>query len=229
MYFGCARGSPAATLGVASNAQQQCKLSPQKQCTFQQPQYCHQQNCSQQTIRRIVCTICQLCLVTYITAAGQRTSGPIVCKRAGLLITPSILPFVSMNHAILPPRTALISARSCEHHQKALRFAARPARTSRRCHVRATTFTEDKAKVWVIKCNSWYIFMTCIQSAIAASLSAFDRVSILSEALPYLQRFTGKTVVVKYGGAAMKDPTLKVWQGVTTTSALPHRRRPRPA
>lgn len=40
--------------------------------------------------------------------------------------------------------------------------------------------------------------------------SALDRVSILSEALPYLQRFRGKTVVIKYGGAAMKDPTLKV-------------------
>jgi hypothetical protein len=26
------------------------------------------------------------------------------------------------------------------------------------------------------------------------------------------QRFAGKTVVVKYGGAAMKDPTLKVWR-----------------
>ena len=36
------------------------------------------------------------------------------------------------------------------------------------------------------------------------SFSAFDRVSILSEALPYLQRFRGKTVVIKYGGAAMK-------------------------
>jgi acetylglutamate kinase len=34
-------------------------------------------------------------------------------------------------------------------------------------------------------------------------------VSVLSEALPYLQRFQGKTVVVKYGGAAMKDPSLK--------------------
>lgn len=33
---------------------------------------------------------------------------------------------------------------------------------------------------------------------------------ILSEALPYLQKFRGKTIVVKYGGAAMKDPTLKV-------------------
>lgn len=33
--------------------------------------------------------------------------------------------------------------------------------------------------------------------------------SVLSEALPYLQRFRGKTIVIKYGGAAMKDPTLK--------------------
>lgn len=46
-------------------------------------------------------------------------------------------------------------------------------------------------------------------SAAAAKFSAFDRVSVLSEALPYLQRFRGKTIVVKYGGAAMKDPTLK--------------------
>ena len=41
------------------------------------------------------------------------------------------------------------------------------------------------------------------------SVSAFDRVQILAEALPYLQRFADKTIVVKYGGAAMKDPTLK--------------------
>ena len=39
--------------------------------------------------------------------------------------------------------------------------------------------------------------------------SALDRVSVLSEALPYLQRFRGKTVVVKYGGAAMVDASLK--------------------
>jgi acetylglutamate kinase len=39
--------------------------------------------------------------------------------------------------------------------------------------------------------------------------SAFDRVSVLSEALPYLQRFRGKTIVIKYGGAAMKDESLK--------------------
>ncbi|MEL7502014.1 MAG: acetylglutamate kinase [Cyanobacteria bacterium J06554_6] len=35
------------------------------------------------------------------------------------------------------------------------------------------------------------------------------RVRVLSEALPYIQRFSGQTVVVKYGGAAMKDSALK--------------------
>ena len=45
-------------------------------------------------------------------------------------------------------------------------------------------------------------------------LTAFERVSVLSEALPYLQRFAGRTVVVKYGGAAMKDPTLKASRAV---------------
>ena len=29
--------------------------------------------------------------------------------------------------------------------------------------------------------------------------------SVLSEALPYIQRFAGKTIVVKYGGNAMTD------------------------
>lgn len=42
------------------------------------------------------------------------------------------------------------------------------------------------------------------------ALSMLERVSTLTEALPYLQRFRGKTIVIKYGGAAMKDPTLKV-------------------
>lgn len=48
------------------------------------------------------------------------------------------------------------------------------------------------------------------QAPAVAALSNLDRVSILAEALPYMQRFAGKTIVVKYGGAAMKDPTLKV-------------------
>ncbi|KAG6555150.1 hypothetical protein Mapa_003185 [Marchantia paleacea] len=39
--------------------------------------------------------------------------------------------------------------------------------------------------------------------------TAKDRVDILAEALPFIQRFQNKIVVVKYGGAAMKDPSLK--------------------
>ncbi|MEA5418633.1 acetylglutamate kinase [Spirulina sp. CCNP1310] len=35
------------------------------------------------------------------------------------------------------------------------------------------------------------------------------RVRVLSEALPYIQAFAGRTIVVKYGGAAMKDGSLK--------------------
>jgi acetylglutamate kinase len=35
------------------------------------------------------------------------------------------------------------------------------------------------------------------------------RVRVLSEALPYIQKFAGRTIVIKYGGAAMKDETLK--------------------
>jgi acetylglutamate kinase len=33
---------------------------------------------------------------------------------------------------------------------------------------------------------------------------------ILTEALPYIQKYAGKTIVVKYGGAAMTDESLKV-------------------
>jgi acetylglutamate kinase len=35
------------------------------------------------------------------------------------------------------------------------------------------------------------------------------RVRVLSEALPYIQQFAGRTIVVKYGGAAMRDSSLK--------------------
>ena len=38
--------------------------------------------------------------------------------------------------------------------------------------------------------------------------AAEERASVLIEALPYIQRFHGRIVVVKYGGNAMVDPTL---------------------
>jgi len=39
--------------------------------------------------------------------------------------------------------------------------------------------------------------------------SPHDIAEVLTEALPYIQRFAGKTVVVKYGGNAMVDENLK--------------------
>jgi acetylglutamate kinase len=37
---------------------------------------------------------------------------------------------------------------------------------------------------------------------------AADKAAVLAEALPYIRRFWGKVVVVKYGGSAMEDPSL---------------------
>ena len=39
--------------------------------------------------------------------------------------------------------------------------------------------------------------------------SAKDKAKILAEALPYIQRFHGKTIVIKYGGNAMIEDNLK--------------------
>ncbi len=39
--------------------------------------------------------------------------------------------------------------------------------------------------------------------------SGETKAKILAEALPYIQRFHGKTIVIKYGGNAMTDPRLK--------------------
>ena len=42
-----------------------------------------------------------------------------------------------------------------------------------------------------------------------AKLSPIDKAGVLAEALPYIKRFHGKTIVVKYGGNAMTDDHLK--------------------
>jgi acetylglutamate kinase len=38
--------------------------------------------------------------------------------------------------------------------------------------------------------------------------TAGEKATVLAEALPYIREFTGKTVVIKYGGHAMNDPNL---------------------
>jgi len=42
-----------------------------------------------------------------------------------------------------------------------------------------------------------------------SSISPETKAGVLAEALPYIKRFFDKTIVIKYGGNAMTDPTLK--------------------
>jgi acetylglutamate kinase len=41
------------------------------------------------------------------------------------------------------------------------------------------------------------------------SISTGDKAEILAQALPYIRKFHGKTMVIKYGGNAMTDPALQ--------------------
>ena len=42
-----------------------------------------------------------------------------------------------------------------------------------------------------------------------ADISDKSRAKILSEALPYIQKFNGKTIVIKYGGNAMVSQIMR--------------------
>jgi acetylglutamate kinase len=42
-----------------------------------------------------------------------------------------------------------------------------------------------------------------------SSIAPFDKAQILAQALPYIRKFHGKTMVIKYGGNAMTDPALQ--------------------
>jgi acetylglutamate kinase len=44
---------------------------------------------------------------------------------------------------------------------------------------------------------------------VTASSPALNKATVLAEALPYIRRFHGKTIVIKYGGNAMTDEHLK--------------------
>ncbi|KAK4765069.1 hypothetical protein SAY86_026159 [Trapa natans] len=56
-------------------------------------------------------------------------------------------------------------------------------------------------------CSSFRI--TNSSTAVDPQVQAQYRVDVLSESLPFIQRFRGKTIVVKYGGAAMKSEHLR--------------------
>jgi len=53
------------------------------------------------------------------------------------------------------------------------------------------------------------LLLSLVSPSRPVNLDAAARVRVLSESLPYIQQFAGRTVVVKYGGAAMKDSSLK--------------------
>jgi hypothetical protein len=64
----------------------------------------------------------------------------------------------------------------------------------------------DTDRVAILVCHVSLALQSLQPSHSAASLLYHPQ----AEALPYLQKFHGKTVVIKYGGAAMTDPALKV-------------------
>ena len=39
-----------------------------------------------------------------------------------------------------------------------------------------------------------------------SAIAPRDKAEILAQALPYIRKFHGKTIVIKYGGNAMTDP-----------------------
>jgi acetylglutamate kinase len=51
--------------------------------------------------------------------------------------------------------------------------------------------------------------MTSTSPDILAHIAPRDKAEILAQALPYIRKFHGKTIVIKYGGNAMTDPELQ--------------------
>jgi acetylglutamate kinase len=52
------------------------------------------------------------------------------------------------------------------------------------------------------------VSIQAVQAIQTAVLDAAGKAAVLAEALPYIREFSGRTVVVKYGGNAMTDPEL---------------------
>jgi hypothetical protein len=50
---------------------------------------------------------------------------------------------------------------------------------------------------------------TVHQSVDVSSVAPREKAEILAQALPYIRKFHGKTLVIKYGGNAMTDPALQ--------------------
>jgi acetylglutamate kinase len=53
------------------------------------------------------------------------------------------------------------------------------------------------------------LFRTMIDNTAISTITPHDQAQILAQAMPYIRRFHGKTLVIKYGGNAMTDPALQ--------------------
>ena len=51
--------------------------------------------------------------------------------------------------------------------------------------------------------------MTTTHTTDVSHVAPREKAEILSQALPYIRKFHGKTIVIKYGGNAMTDPSLQ--------------------
>ncbi|KAK6912400.1 Aspartate/glutamate/uridylate kinase [Dillenia turbinata] len=61
----------------------------------------------------------------------------------------------------------------------------------------------------IIRCLKTHHIANSPPSSPAPLSPGLTRVDVLSESLPFIQKFRGKTIVVKYGGAAMKSQSLQ--------------------
>src|SRR3982750_4783048 len=74
-----------------------------------------------------------------------------------------------------------------------------------RCRaMRWTTRSGSPGRASRPRCSS----PTCPTTTCGSMPSTRPDVTLLLEALPYIREFHGRTVVIKYGGAAMNDPRL---------------------
>ncbi len=57
--------------------------------------------------------------------------------------------------------------------------------------------------------TNWHTTITMTDTTPPTPMAPHDPADILAQALPYIRKFHGKTMVIKYGGNAMTDPALQ--------------------
>jgi acetylglutamate kinase len=98
--------------------------------------------------------------------------------------------------------TPLLSKPSCQSMCKAISL---PETLPPKCHVLTAQFGPEHFSCHL---HNMVPFMT-ETPAVPSTIAPFDQAQILARALPYIRKFHGKTMVIKYGGNAMTDPALQ--------------------